>query len=153
MFAQLRLLFYILLKSEMSPFNPYDDYTPSDGIFWEAVVDFILDLGLGLWIFAFSPVGFIVAGLAWITWGGTLLITLAILGFEGCFFGILLGGIALFRFIIFERSKEEPSALTIRLFFAPGVFFLTSSIAGVVTIAHHDWETCGIINPSTDCLC
>jgi len=122
----------------MSLFNPYDDYKPSDKpsdeSFWEIVLDIILDLGLGLWMFAFSPISLVVSGVAWFTWGGTLLMILTILGFGGCFLGMLLGGISLFRYIIWARSKDEPSALTVRLFWIASISLLISSVAGAVTI-------------------
>ena len=118
----------------MSLFNPYDEYTPSGGNFWKEALHFILDIGSGLWLLVFSPIGIVAAGIAWMTWGGALLITLAVLGFGGFIIGGLLGGFSLVRFILFERSEETLSILTVRLFMIAGVVSLVFSVAGLITI-------------------
>ena len=120
----------------MSLLNPYDDFSPSDESFSEKALDLILGLGLSLWLLILSPTGAIAAYFAWLTWGGALLVILGIIGVGGLLLSLLIGAIALIRFLIFERSQNKTSRLTSRLIVISTISSIVSSISGLVTIIH-----------------
>ena len=121
----------------MSFFNPFDDFTPSeDGGFLKGSIEFLSDLGAGVWLFPLSPIGFAAASLAWIVWGGAFLLWCAVVGVATLLMGLTIHGVCLVRHHFFERKLSKPSAATARLFMIAQSFSVVSIVSGLAAIGY-----------------
>lgn len=120
----------------MSLLNPYDDYTPSEGSPVERALEFLFDIGAGVWLFLLSPLGLGVGILAWITWGGLFLSICVLVGGVAFALSGLFAAFSIVRFFLFERGREEPSKGTVRMFGIAGILIVISSVAGLLMIAY-----------------
>jgi hypothetical protein len=121
-------------SARMSILNPYDDFCPSEGSFWDKVYEFFSDLGFFAWLFLLSPLGLTVGVVSLFFSGSTFLFVCVLIGGSMFVVAILLGVSSFIWRFVAERKREEPSKGISLMFGIAGILGAISSICGLVAI-------------------
>ena len=120
----------------MSIFTPYDGFEPEGDSFLAGSLEFLLEMGAGIWLFLFSPIGMFVASIAWLFWGGIFLLVSAVVGISTMIIGTIISSIFLFRLLVSERGRDDMSSITKKLALSGVSLLVVSSLSGLLTIAY-----------------